>query len=299
MNKLEETKEKTEGTPLDLKVLICQLNAKQKDIVFNQTRVAKSLESYKASDNIDVILFPEMMFTGYSFTDSADVESYAEEAGKGPTFEYLSKLAKNLKTYVICGYPEVFPDEKAINKKRYYNSLYVIDRSGNLKLNYRKRQLLEADKQWAEEGESFKSVELESSKGIKYKAVVAMGNDINPTKVGGTEKYELAEFCKQEGIDALFVASAWVDTDIASVDSKAIETVINSWLLRLQTLCNLPTVVRYDKQWGLFWANRVGKEGDLIFTGSSHALKLNPAQLIFALDKRKEGFIMAEVSLAK
>lgn len=298
MDKTEESKGKTSATTIDLKVLLCQLNAKMRDIAHNQERVAKSLENYSDKDKIDVVLFPEMVFTGYNFTDPADIEKYCEEAGKGPTFEFLSKIASNLKAYVMCGYPEIFYDEKDGKKKHLYNSMYVIDREGKLKVNYRKHHLYETDEYWAEEGESFKAIELENTKGVKYKAALAICMDINPRKFLDPSKFELAEFCKQERIDAVFMSCAWLDSDVTRNDREAIEDTIDYWLYRLFPLVNTPKKVQYDKKWAFFCANRVGKEGEkCVFTGSSCAVKVNPAELIYALDKRKEGFIVAEVSI--
>lgn len=35
-----------------------------------------------------------MVFTGYKFDSPEDIDPYTEEAGKGETFEWCSKLAK-------------------------------------------------------------------------------------------------------------------------------------------------------------------------------------------------------------
>ncbi len=62
----------------------------------------------------------------------------------------MSQLAKKLGSYVFAGYPEIVFEENGTEK--YYNSAYLIDREGNLLLNYRKKHLYETDKTWALEG---------------------------------------------------------------------------------------------------------------------------------------------------
>jgi len=37
------------------------------------------LEKYSREDEIDVVLFPEMAFTGYHFKDKEDIESFLEK----------------------------------------------------------------------------------------------------------------------------------------------------------------------------------------------------------------------------
>ena len=63
-----------------------------------------------------MVIFSEMCFSGYLFKDFDAIEPFLEVAGKGPTFEFISSLAKKLKSYVLCGYPEK-------DKDKYYNSV--------------------------------------------------------------------------------------------------------------------------------------------------------------------------------
>lgn len=91
---------------LPLKVLVCQLDSAYKSISANTSKIESSLSRYSPFDKIDVVLFPEMPLIGYHFKDSSDIEPFTEKRGEGPTFEFLSNLAKKLKSYVICGYAE-------------------------------------------------------------------------------------------------------------------------------------------------------------------------------------------------
>lgn len=49
---------------------------------------------------------------------------------KGPAFEFLKKLALKYDCYVFGGYPEF------VEANTFFNSMYCLDRTGTLVLNY-------------------------------------------------------------------------------------------------------------------------------------------------------------------
>jgi len=281
---------------LDLKVLVCQLNPRFKDIDYNIKRAEVSLSKYTDKNELDVVLFPEMAFTGYNFKSKEDIRPFLEESTKGTTFEFCSSLAKKLKSYVIVGYPELYFDET--NEEHMYNSAYVIDREGNLILNYRKFYLYDTDKFWAKEGPSFQTIKLKNNKGIEYKAAIAICMDINPKDFKDPTEFKLAEFCKQEEIDVLFFLTAWLDDAPEKSGKEDIQKIINYWIYRLYLLLKSEEdKTRYTRRWAMFIADRVGKEDNDTFMGCSCAIKGNPLELVGCLDKKNEGFLLAEVKL--
>ena len=295
---MESEKKYPNKETLNLKCLICQLNAKQKEPAANMKKLEVSLAKYSPEDKIDVLLFPEMVFSGYHFKDSADIEPFLEECGKGPTFSLCSKYAKSLNSYVICGYPEL---DLSGNSKKLYNSAYVIARDGSLLLNYRKHHLYEVDHRWASEGPEFKALTLTNSQGKNFKAVVAICMDLNCYEFQDNGQFELAEFCKKEQADALFFLSAWKDSDEKTANGDSIKEMLNYWIYRLSPIISSDKNQKIEeksyKRWAFFCADRVGKEEDTVFVGCSCALKFNPLKFIGCLDKRNEGFLLAEVLL--
>ena len=285
--------------PLEIKCLICQLDAKIKDPAANMKKLTVSLEKYSDKSKIDVLLLPEMVFSGYHFKDAADIEPCLEVCGKGLTFLFCSKYAKLLNCYVMCGYPEVEIDEN--NTRKLYNSAYVINRDGTLLLNYRKHHLYETDHRWAAEGEAFKSLVLKNTQGKEFKAIVAICMDINCYEFKDSTKFELAEFIRKENADALFFLSAWKDSDEKTANGESIKEMLNYWIYRMSPVIStdknkLPEDQQY-KRWVFFCADRVGKEEDTVFVGCSCCLKFNPLKFIGCLDKRNEGFLLAEALL--
>lgn len=183
----------------------------------------------------------------------------------------------------------------------YYNSAYVIDREGALILNYRKHHLYEVDERWAKEGSSFMSIELMNAQGNIFKAVIAICMDINCYQFKDSTKFELAEFFEKENADALFFLSAWKDSDPESNTGDSIKTMLNYWIYRLSPIVTTEKNQGkgFNKSWAFFCSNRVGKEEDTVFSGCSNALKFNPLKFIGCLDKRNQGFLMAEVILER
>ncbi len=287
---------KPNNQALDLKVLSCQLKPQFKEITNNIKHVDSSLTRYSTKDELDVVIFPEMAFTGYCFKDKEDIKPVLEESTKGETFAYCSSLAKRLNCYVMAGYPELYinPETK---KEHLYNSAYVVDREGKLALNYRKHFLYETDHNWAEEGPSFQTVILKNTKGIEYKAAVAICMDINPYEFKDSNEFKLAEFCRKEEIDALFFLANWLDPE-ATEESKIASEAINYWIYRLYLLVqNDEFKDRYTRKWAFFCANRVGQEDKYPFLGCSCTIKFNPVQLVGCLGPKNEGFLLSEVSL--
>jgi protein N-terminal amidase len=56
----------------------------------NIERMKKSLDSFKKEENFDIIMMPEMAFTGYNFKSKEEIKPFLEKSGEGKTFEFLS-----------------------------------------------------------------------------------------------------------------------------------------------------------------------------------------------------------------
>lgn len=50
-----------------------------KQVEKNISKVEAMLEKYSKNDDIDVVLLPEMAFTGYHFKNKEDIELYLEK----------------------------------------------------------------------------------------------------------------------------------------------------------------------------------------------------------------------------
>lgn len=82
-----------------LNALLVQFSPEPKKIIQNIQKVSKMLEKYDKEHLIDIIVFPEMAFSGYIFDDRNDIKCCLEKKGQGQTFEFCSNLAKRLEKF--------------------------------------------------------------------------------------------------------------------------------------------------------------------------------------------------------
>lgn len=92
-----------------------------------------------------LIVLPELCFTGYSFLNKEEVAEIAEPL-EGPTFRSMRGVALELKSYVSWGFIEAAADGQ------FFNSASVVDPFGKLILTYRKINLWGNDFLWATSG---------------------------------------------------------------------------------------------------------------------------------------------------
>ena len=51
--------------------------------------MSNSLLKYSQTDALDVVVMPEMIFSGYSFINKEDIKPYLEVCKEGPIFKFL------------------------------------------------------------------------------------------------------------------------------------------------------------------------------------------------------------------
>lgn len=91
-----------------------------------------------------LVVFPELFLTGYSFKSTSEAAMVAEKYD-GLTFRHMRMVAVELSAYVVYGYVEA--DSLGL-----YNSASIIDPQGNVACRYRKVNLWGNDFLWAKPG---------------------------------------------------------------------------------------------------------------------------------------------------
>ncbi|BGP07946.1 hypothetical protein JCM10049v2_003791 [Rhodotorula toruloides] len=263
---------------------------------------------------LDLLILPEMAFTGYCFSSREDIAPYVEELKTGPTFRWARKTARKLGCYVIVGLPTVEPlplkspdsfTETAstpLPLDLYYNSLLVVSPAGTLVHSYNKTHLYgglsndAVDYLWATPG----------AEGKTFRLAPAICMDLNPPRFDAPfDKFEFGEFAAKEKVDLVVVSMAWLDSEPPleqagggegetskeeKDDWEETNQVMSYWVLRLNPLLGSGAAV--------ICANRIGREGDTVFTGSSAAIELGDRPSVVAhASKRKEEVIFAQVRL--
>ncbi|KAA6187959.1 nitrilase [Thiohalocapsa marina] len=118
-----------------------------------------------AGHGVHLLSFPELYLTGYDVTDAASAHQLAEEIQRQGILEAVAAVAREQGLAIICPYPEA---ATVAGERRYYDSIAVYDRTGELLKNYRKTHLWGGDERnnWSfghvhpEEGEAYSVFEV-------------------------------------------------------------------------------------------------------------------------------------------
>jgi len=116
-------------------VALCQGHAQNGDVSFNLDKMKRQITT-AASAGAEMILFPELFLSGYC-VPAEQMKKVAEERN-GPSFQELSKAAKEANIAVLYGYPEV---DRSSGSEVFYNSAQLINKDGSSLANYRKSHL--------------------------------------------------------------------------------------------------------------------------------------------------------------
>lgn len=92
----------------------------------------------------DLIVLPELAFTGYFFEDRKELGNLAEDPSNSPTVNTLSKFCKNNNLNIVTGFAEC-------EGNNIYNSALLIGPSGLIS-TYRKLHLFNTEKEYFDPG---------------------------------------------------------------------------------------------------------------------------------------------------
>jgi protein N-terminal amidase len=269
-----------------------QFDPKLGDHAGNRARVDELLDC--TGPNLDLLVLPEMAFTGYCYKDRAEIEPHCEDAEHGLTAEWCRATARRWRCFVACGFPERGEDG------RLYNSSLLVDPNGVTAHRYRKHFLYFTDETWATEGPGFECKEIDGL----GKCAFGICMDLNPKKFKAPyDRYEFASSlfvpplqhhetyqADKHRLDANLVVlcNNWLrspadkDTPVDVHDSF----LPNYWAGRLRPVLGLSVV--------LVVANRVGVERGTRFAGASCVLDLRTRTILGNLNGSDEGVLFVE-----
>ncbi|KAL9042974.1 MAG: hypothetical protein Q9180_000205 [Flavoplaca navasiana] len=146
----------------------------------NIARADSLLSSSSTSlHDIDLLVLPELAFTGYNFPSLQSITPYLEPTSAGCSTAWAIGTARRLGCLVTVGYPELFsptpppavslkptmlnlgPEPEAYYKLTAYNSTVTVNPLGETVCHYRKTNLYYTDEVWAQESpDGFTTTEL-------------------------------------------------------------------------------------------------------------------------------------------
>ncbi|KAI0821971.1 carbon-nitrogen hydrolase [Trametes gibbosa] len=250
---------------------------------------------------VDLVCLPEMVFTGYVFSDAAAVAPHLEDPRTGPTSRFCAQLASRLHCYVVAGYPErllaheVTPPVRLGNGRMAHrigaNAAALYGPDGEFVGEYRKTNLFETDMTWAKPGTGFATFHLPPPLRTLTLAICMDLNAQPPAAWTSLRAgpYELAAYCIAQRTHTLVLLNAWLDSREV-VPGQGREdpdwTTVNYWGMRLRPLW---ARVREDGRSNgsaandgrqpdqdllVVICNRSGSEGGVTFAGSSSLFSL-------------------------
>lgn len=104
--------------------------------VFNNAQAAEAVLHRADPKDLDLLVLPEMAFSGYNFKTLQEIKPVLEPTGKGFSSVWAKKTADRYACAVVIGYPEVV--EVRGLEIDCYNAAAVWGKNRELLANYRK-----------------------------------------------------------------------------------------------------------------------------------------------------------------
>ncbi|KAJ9160684.1 Carbon-nitrogen hydrolase [Coniochaeta hoffmannii] len=265
-------------------------NLNRADAVLNKAK-PEELEA------LDLLVLPEMAFSGYNFKSLQQIHPFLEPSGSGISSLWARTTALKFNTKVIVGYPEkVDVRHKWPASPEYYDSAIMVNGEGENVLNYRKRFLYKTDETWA----------LEGNGGFYNGKIPGLGNtvvgicmDLNPYRFESPwNAFEFGFHALEVEPELIIVTMAWVTRQDNREFSRRLAEpdmeTLTYWVQRLEPLIS----AELSKETVVVFCNRCGQEGDSLYAGTSAIIGIKGGEVnVYALAGRgTKEFLMADTS---
>lgn len=211
-------------TPLNLQIGCLQLKPEIGEVDKNMGVANELIDRYYATakkDNktpkIDILMLPEMSFTGYNFESPENLKPFREETESSKSIEWARECAKKIDGHVLVGYPEFSPQDDAT-----YNSVSMVSPKGDILFTYRKSFLYTADEAMgmSESPDGFQTYgpfpSLSQDIPLKFQVGICM--DINPYKFeSAPSEYEFGNSVKKNKVPLVLLPMAWTHSKSPSL----------------------------------------------------------------------------------
>ncbi|KAF4454401.1 carbon-nitrogen family protein [Fusarium austroafricanum] len=269
----------------------CLQFAPQLGDVDNNLNRADSVLSRGKTEGLDILILPELAFSGRNFKSLNDIEPFLEYPGSGITSLWARTVALKYDCTVVVGYPEKFQNASALDKSTSlppnYNSALVINEEGETVANYRKRFLASTDETWAREGQ-----DNFLNRPIPKLGMVLMGISSDMELIAPSapqHAFEFATCILRAQPNLLIVLLAEMTKDdprhFSRTPNKPDMETLEHWVIRLES------VIRSENQSEIIvvFCNRTGYEDDATYAGTSAVLGIHGGEVkVYGLLGRSE-----------
>ncbi|UKZ70225.1 uncharacterized protein TrAtP1_011217 [Trichoderma atroviride] len=249
------------------------------DVENNLSKADEILNQADAEDlQVDLLVLPELAFTGYNFKSLAHISPYLEECSTGISSLWARNTALKHDCTVVVGYPEkVDPALNWPTDPQYYNSAITVNGDGETVANYRKVHLYYTDETWA----------LEGSHGFLGQRIPGLGQtamgicmDLNPYKFEAPwNKFEFGQHVLDSGARLVVVPMAWLTNDeqqefLSTLQDPDTMSLLY-WVSRLEPLIRAHS----NQEVIVVFANRCGTEGETTYVGTSAVIGIQSGEI--------------------
>ena len=259
-----------------MKIATLQFSPRVGDIARNFS-LAESLLMREERENLlqdlDLLVLPELAFSGYNHPSLAAIAPFLEPTASGPSTRWAARTAKRLRCTVAVGYPEAAEGEGNYNTNfdasitssaKAFNSLVFVNSDGDVVAHYRKTFLYYTDETWAAEGDGFFAGVLPLGQdGRKVKAAAGICMDVNPYRFESAwTAYEFANHARSSRAKLVVVSMAWLTRlsgeDMTGKEGMPDMDTVGYWVERFRPLFG-PNGL--GEEVVVICANRTGEEG--------------------------------------
>ncbi|KAL7625226.1 hypothetical protein AAE478_004441 [Parahypoxylon ruwenzoriense] len=259
--------------------IACLQFAPQVGDVDNNLNRADAVLSKANPEDLDLLVLPELAFTGYNFKSLQQISPFLEPQGSGISALWGRTVALKYNCVVTVGYPEkVDVKPKWPTSPEYYNSVIVIDSEGSTIANYRKNFLYYTDETWALEGQD----------GFFEGFIPGLGNtsmgicmDLkSPYKFEAPwHAFEFAFHVLEMESNLVILTMAWLTREDGRMFSRMPKEpdmdTITYWITRLEPLIRSDN----DDEIIVVFCNRTGIEDDAVYAGTSAVIGIKDGEV--------------------
>ncbi|TFB03282.1 Protein Amidase [Trichoderma ghanense] len=256
----------------------CLQFAPQVGDVDNNLNRADAVLSRANPDDLDVLVLPELAFSGYNFKSLQDISPFLEPSGSGISSLWARTMALKYNCTVLVGYPEkVDVSPNWPTGPEYYNSAIVVNGDGETIANYRKSFLYYTDESWA----------LEGNRGFYDGYIPGLGNtsigicmDINPYKFEAPwHAFEFAFHVLEVESNLVIVSMAWMTREdrrhFSRMPNEPDMNTLTYWVTRLEPLIRSNN----EDEIIVVFCNRTGIEDEATYAGTSAVIGIQEGEV--------------------
>ncbi|RYO96064.1 hypothetical protein DL764_007543 [Monosporascus ibericus] len=256
----------------------CLQFAPQVGDVDNNLNRADAVLNRASPEDLDLLVLPELAFSGYNFKSLQDIAPFLEPSKAGITSLWARTTALKYNCVVAAGYPEkVDVSRNWPTSPEYYNSLIVVNSDGETIANYRKTHLYYTDETWA----------LENPNGFYRGYIPGVGRtamgicmDLNPYRFEAPwSAFEFAFHVLDIHANVVIMSMAWLTREDAREFSRLPKEpdmdTLTYWVRRLEPLIRSES----DDEIIVIFANRTGVESDAVYAGTSAVIGIKGGEV--------------------